>query len=104
MNVFGENLRRIRKARGISHDELARVLGTSKQVISRYENGQRSPKLSTVEEYADRLGVSVVRLVDDGEIMKIIEKNFQDNNRILTLEIDLGEFGKMVSMQRGAQT
>ena len=65
MNVFGENLRRIRKAKGISQDELARVLGTSKQVISRYENGQRSPKLSTVEEYADRLGVSVAMMVTE---------------------------------------
>ena len=65
MNVFGENLRRIRKARGISQEELARLLGTSKQVISRYENGQRSPKLSTVEEYADKLGVSVAMLVTD---------------------------------------
>ena len=66
MNVFGENLRRIRKARGISQEELARMLGTSKQVISRYENGQRSPKLSTVEEYADKLGVSAAMLVTDG--------------------------------------
>ena len=71
MNVFGENLRRIRKARGISQDELARMLDTSKQVISRYENSQRSPKLSTVEDYAERLGVSVVELVTNYSFPRI---------------------------------
>lgn len=37
--MFSENLKKIRKARGLTLEELAARLGTSKQTISRYERG-----------------------------------------------------------------
>ena len=37
--MFSENLKRIRKSRGMTLEGLAEVLGTSKQTISRYERG-----------------------------------------------------------------
>lgn len=65
MTKFGEHLRKIRKARGMSQEELALLLGTSKQVISRYENGQRSPRISVASEYAQKLGIPLSELEDD---------------------------------------
>lgn len=65
MTPFGENLRKIRIERGMSQEELADLLGTSKQVISRYETSQRSPKVSTVAEYAEKLGVRIATLTGD---------------------------------------
>jgi len=65
LSPFGENLRKIRNARGMSQEEFADLLGTSKQVISRYETAQRSPKVSTVAEYAAKLGVSIAELTGD---------------------------------------
>ena len=62
MTVFGESLKQIRLERNLSQDDLAILLGTSKQVISRYETGQRSPKVSVVAEYAEKLGVTINRL------------------------------------------
>lgn len=35
------------------------MLGTSKQVISRYETNQRSPKISIVKEYASKLNIPI---------------------------------------------
>ena len=66
MSTFGDNLRKIRKEKGMTQDELAAVLGTSKQVLSRYENGQRSPKVSVVSEFAEKLGVPINALTDAG--------------------------------------
>ena len=54
---FGYHLKNLRKQRGLSQDELAALLGTTKQVISRYENNQRVPRLSVVSDYAHKLGV-----------------------------------------------
>ncbi len=62
MSVFGDNLKRIRESRGLTQEKLAELLLTSKQVISRYENGQRSPKVSVVAEYSKKLGVSITDL------------------------------------------
>lgn len=63
--TFGEKLKRYREERGISQEQLGIILGTSKQVISRYENNQRSPQLDTVQSYALKLNLPVVYLADN---------------------------------------
>lgn len=55
--TFGEKLRALRDQKGWTQEQIASKLGTSKQVISRYENNQRSPKLSIAIKYAEILGV-----------------------------------------------
>ena len=62
MSEFSENLRRIRLERNQTQEEFAKALGTSKQNISRYESGMVSPLISTAQEIADKLGVSLTEL------------------------------------------
>lgn len=64
---FGERLRQIRKEMGETQDEFAARIGTSKQVLSRYEGGQRIPKISLVESYAKALNVSVDYLMGESQ-------------------------------------
>jgi len=64
---FGERLRRIRKEKGETQNEFAARIGTSKQVLSRYESGQRIPKISLVESYAKALNVSVDYLMGESQ-------------------------------------
>jgi len=63
--LFSERLKAIRISRNLSQDEFADILGTSKQVISRYETGQRVPKISTVADYAERLHVAQAYLLGE---------------------------------------
>lgn len=53
--------------------EFAKLLGTSKQVISRYERGDNTPKITTVAHYAKVLNVSLEYLMND---------NVSDKNRL----------------------
>lgn len=62
---FGAKLKEYRTIHGISQEDLAKKLNTTKQVISRYENEQRSPKLSIAVEYSEKLGIPLDILVDD---------------------------------------
>lgn len=62
---FGERLRNYRINRGLSQEQLAEILGTTKQVISRYENSQRSPKITVVSEYAAILNLPLSYFLDD---------------------------------------
>lgn len=64
---FGERLREIRREYGLTQDEFAAILGTSKQILSRYELEQRSPKIEQVKKYAEKLQVSVDYLLGDTE-------------------------------------
>lgn len=65
MAQFGDKLKSLRIKRGLTQEELAEILGTSKQVISRYENNLRSPKVDVVQDYAEKLNVSVMYFSDN---------------------------------------
>ena len=62
MSRFSENLRRIRFERHMTQEEFAQLLGTTKQNISRYESGAVSPKVTTAQSIADKLGISLSEL------------------------------------------
>lgn len=63
--AFGDRLREIRKELGMSQEEFAKKLGTSKQVLSRYETNQRAPKITLARDYAEKLGVSLDYMLGD---------------------------------------
>jgi transcriptional regulator with XRE-family HTH domain len=68
MLTFGQKLREYRLSRDMKLDELAELLGTTKQVLSRYENEKRVPKVTVVAQYADQLGLPLAALMpDEGE-------------------------------------
>ena len=68
---FGDILKAVRKERGLSQDEMAALLGTTKQVLSRYETKQRVPKLSSVSAYALKLGIPLSLLTgEESEITR----------------------------------
>jgi transcriptional regulator with XRE-family HTH domain len=55
----------MRKEMGLSQEEFAAILGTSKQVLSRYETNQRAPKITLAREYAEKLNVSLDYMLGD---------------------------------------
>lgn len=62
--INGNTVSRLRGERGISQDELSACTGISQQHISRIENGDLAPRITTVIRLADALGVSIDRLLD----------------------------------------
>src|SRR5271170_6917154 len=57
--TFGQRLRHLRRARGLTLGDLGAVVGKAPSVLSLLENGRREPKLSLIEQLAAALGVSV---------------------------------------------
>lgn len=57
-----ENIRRIRKERGLTQEELAELCGTSVSYIGLLEIGKNIPKLSTIERIANALNVDYIEL------------------------------------------
>ena len=53
-----------RKELGLTQEELAERVGTTKQVVSKYENGQRSPKVIMANAFADALGTTLDELLE----------------------------------------
>lgn len=53
-----ESIMKIRKNRGMTRNELARLIGVDRETIARYERGTREPKASIVAQLAAALGVT----------------------------------------------
>ncbi|MGN6535910.1 MAG: helix-turn-helix domain-containing protein [Mesorhizobium sp.] len=62
-SIFATNLRRIRKERGISQEDLAKQARLSRAYMSTLEHGLKSPTLDTVESLAKALRIAPEELV-----------------------------------------
>lgn len=58
-----ENIKKIRKSRGFTQEELAARLNVTRQTISKWENGYSVPDAETLIKLADTLEVSVSELL-----------------------------------------
>nr|UVY12769.1 MAG: helix-turn-helix domain protein [Bacteriophage sp.] len=56
--MIGENIRKARKAAGVSQKELAERLQVYQKDISRWENGERTPTLEVFAKICRELNVS----------------------------------------------
>jgi len=54
---LGNNLKRIRLAKGMSQGDICRATGMDRGYISRVESGQKNPTISNLEKIANALGV-----------------------------------------------
>lgn len=59
MNNFPEQLRTIRKSRGITQKQLAQAVGASERGIQSYEIGERKPAFDQLLALADFFDVSL---------------------------------------------
>lgn len=60
--TIGENIRKYRKAKGLTQTELAKKLGTTQFVITNYERGRNNPTAARLPEIAKALNVPLEAL------------------------------------------
>lgn len=63
--MLGEKLMKLRKRRGMSQQEVADLLGVTRQTVSNWEGGQGAPALDKASELARCYGVRLDDLVAD---------------------------------------
>lgn len=63
LKKLGNNIRKIRRQKGISQIEVADQFDADSPVISRLESGNTNPTIITLKKVADALGVEVAELV-----------------------------------------
>lgn len=97
MSRFSENLRRIRFERHMTQEEFAELLGTTKQNISRYESGAVSPKISTAEVMAEKLGLSLSELNGSDETTVSLPSNVRPISALHRQKVPL--IGKVAAGQ-----
>jgi transcriptional regulator with XRE-family HTH domain len=61
--VVGQKIRQIRRAKGITQDQLAELAGLNRVHLYRLETGRQCMTLRTLKIIADALGVKMRRLI-----------------------------------------
>ncbi|MFR3499867.1 MAG: helix-turn-helix domain-containing protein, partial [Paraclostridium bifermentans] len=59
METLAFRLRELRKEKGLTLEQMANDLNTTKVTLSRYENGTREPKSEMLSQLSDYFNVSI---------------------------------------------
>ena len=62
--MFKDNLVELRKIHEMSQEELADIIGVSRQTLSKYETGESLPDIEKCKSIADAFGVSIDDLLN----------------------------------------
>ena len=73
---FGDNMMLLRKKKKLSQSALGKMIGTSGDVIGRYDRGDITPSIDVVSKIADALEVSVDYLI--GKTNLLLDKDAVD--------------------------
>ena len=63
-NNFAFNLKHIRQNKGLTQEQLGKLMGKDYSTIGKWENGSRSPIMEDLIKLADVLNVDVKELLD----------------------------------------
>lgn len=94
MEYFGLKLQTLRKQALMSQDNLAELMGVSRQAISKWERSEALPDLYNVKKIAEIFQVTIDELVDTQ-----VQPTLKTNNHINQLPL---AFMKVVGMCLGA--
>lgn len=86
--MLGENIYKLRKLKELSQEELAEVIGVSRQTISNWELGETSPNPEQLKLLSKVLGVSVDELINN-EIKGILEEKVSNTERLAGIIIKI---------------
>lgn len=86
---FNEKLIKLRKAAGLSQEELGNKLNVARQTISKWELGETTPEMNKLEELSNLFEVTIDELVKDNSIPNVITKEM-NQEKIDSLYKDIG--------------
>ena len=99
--MLGERIAELRKKKGISQEELADVLLTSRQAISKWERGESDPDIGRLKDLAVYFNVSIDYLlgydIDSASVNNFIERVNKCSDTG-TYDISLDEIRMVVSL------
>jgi transcriptional regulator with XRE-family HTH domain len=61
--TIGENIKRIRKEKGLTQKQLGELCNINEANIRKYENGKQNPKIETIDRIAFALDVKIVDIM-----------------------------------------
>lgn len=81
--MIGENIKTLRKTQNLTQPEFAKIIGISRNSLSRYENGTSSVSTELIDRICQKFNVSYIDIVGEEKMLTPVEE-YQ-----LTLKIEV---------------
>lgn len=78
---FNEKLQELRKAKGMTQEELAEALYVSRTAVSKWESGRGYPSLDSLREISNYFSVTIDDLLSGEALLSIAEKDHKSKLR-----------------------
>ena len=102
---FGDNLRQIRKRKGMSQEQLAEKVNVTRQSVSKWENGESYPEMNNILELCKIFNCKLNDLVhtdmtdisslDEEIVMNVVKFNEKKQKEVKTLSNVISLIGKI---------
>ena len=86
--AFADRLAFARKQKKIKQSDLGKTIGTSGDIIGKYERGENIPSIDVATKIADALGVTLDYLLKDGQYEQIDNDTLNKLKAIQELDSD----------------
>lgn len=94
--MIGENLKLLRKRKGLSQEEIAGELGLTRSSYSGYENGVAEPNLETLIKFSEYFNISLDKLIKR-QLGKISEKEWDKIDKGIDADVE-GKNVRVIAM------
>ena len=71
--MIGDNIKSLRKTHDLTQPEFARIVGISRNSLSRYENGTSSVSTELIDRICQKFNVSYVDIVGEDKMLTPVE-------------------------------
>lgn len=94
-NILGKQVALLRDRFGYTQEDLASKIGVSKQTISNWETGLKSPRMGAIEKMAELFNVSKGFIIDGSDdtkerLLPIFDQlSMENKNRVINYSIEL---------------
>ena len=105
---FGDNLRKIRKSKKMSQEQLAEKMNVTRQSVSKWENGESYPEMNNIFELCKVFNCKLNELVypdmsdisslDEEIVMNVVKFNEKKQKEVKTLSNVIAMIGKIGSI------
>ena len=102
---FGDNLRKIRKSKKMSQEQLAEKMNVTRQSVSKWENGESYPEMNNIFELCKVFNCKLNELVypdmsdisslDEEIVMNVVKFNEKKQKEVKTLSNIIAMIGKI---------
>lgn len=99
--MLSENIKRIRKAKGLSQEELAIKLNVVRQTVSKWEHGLSVPDASMLIALADELDTSVGALLGESVVEPLTDdlKSISEKLEVINLQLAKRSMDKLKAIR-----